>query len=373
MARTTECYSCGSFVLAELPYELGSAECVRIANEYRDRGIGLGHAASDRWGGPDRLYCEDCVTHCAYCERWYFYDLSDHRHYCESCDSTFCHDGYYYCDECDRITCEDCGECECCGNHSGIRNYCYEPDAWIPKGDGRVLFGVELEIGGSPSVIVNTVRDFDPDESHLILKSDGSLDEGGAEIVTHPMSLSWAADSYLTDLLRSLRRNGCNIPHSGYGLHVHVARSSFRNDRGRHSTFHAALWQMFIYRNKPEVAAIARRSGSQWAQFECLDMRGIRERAGATPWHGDRYVAINCNNEHTYEVRVFKSTLTPRYLFSALELLDASVEYTRTMTSGDVIAGALDWFAFIRWINADEDRAARYAHLADSAIWAGAE
>lgn len=65
----------------------------------------------------------------------------------------------------------------------------------------------------------------------------------------------------------------------------------------------------------------------------------------------NRYVAVNCNNAHTFELRFFASTLDKQEFYAALEFADASVRYTRAITIQDVLRGkALTWRHFTAWV-----------------------
>jgi hypothetical protein len=45
----------------------------------------------------------------------------------------------------------------------------------------------------------------------------------------------------------------------------------------------------------------------------------------------DRYEAINIQNDHTLEIRVFKGSLKKERVLSAVEFIHSAIEYTRIM------------------------------------------
>jgi hypothetical protein len=263
--------------------------------------------------------------------------------------------------------------------------------------------GIELEVGRREDDIIPAVAAVDTDESHLYLKTDGSIT--GLEIVSHPMTLSWAR-SWAGDpagtpgadqpasvpgdqpgafnrLLAGLRQNGCTVS-AGYGLHVHVSRNAFRSqptsityaqavERGlitarqargvdmewtfktRQSPTHQLAWLLFLYRNRDHIDhpnQLARRNCAEWGSFEDMGARGsLKRKAYDDPTHDNRYVAVNTNNEKTYELRFFSSTLDETQFWAALEFADASVEYTRGIRSRDILRGnALKWDSFKAWV-----------------------
>lgn len=265
---------------------------------------------------------------------------------------------YHYCEECSDYRCEDCGECsDSRRSRYRVRSWDYKPSPYMPKGNypAEPLLGVELEIGGTTGAITAAVHEVDDCESHLYMKEDGSIT--GVEIVTHPMTLAWARTFPFGTLLEGLRDAGCYV-NDGYGLHVHVSRSAFRR-AGKRSAPHQMAWLMFMYRNSRKVQQLARRAESRWAAFKAprqgeLAMKATRDDIG-----DDRYVAVNCNNARTYELRFFASTMDDTEFHAAIEFADASVEYTRTLKTADILRGsALTWSHFHDWAQGRD-----YPHL----------
>jgi hypothetical protein len=230
------------------------------------------------------------------------------------------------------------------------------------KGDrsSETMMGFELEIEGCRDRIARAVHRIDSDEDHLYMKRDCSVD--GVEIVTHPMTLAFARDYPFGELLARLRKAGCHDP-ANTGLHIHVDREAFRKSptppkvdrygqRRPHngSATHQMMWLLFIFRNPEPLIALGRRNSS-WGTF-CKPNRGeLASKAKANGAHyGERYQAVNTNNEHTYELRFMKSTLDEQELYAMLEFADASVRYTRSLSANDVLHGkALTWRHFTDW------------------------
>lgn len=304
---------------------------------------------------------------------------------CESCyevfdimdsgSSTEC--GQYRCDDCPCSCCDCDSDCECwdCrnsrNNDGPVHDWNYRPDFDLKGSDSAVHLGLELEVGTDSWRIADAVNQVDNSEYHLYLKSDGSIT--GAEIVTHPMTLEWAKSwqSYrVTDanafdaMLTALKTRGCTVdsipdPYGcggpmTFGLHVHVARDGFkrhRSDRKR-SVHHQMTWLLFISRNARQLEKLARRVSHRWGGF-AAPMPGELKRKATYVERDNRYVAVNCNNRATYELRFFAATLDPVELWAALEFADASVEYTRQIKSSDALRNeALRWRAFVTWVGA---------------------
>lgn len=263
----------------------------------------------------------------------------------------------WYCSNCGWI-CGDCDNCSCDSDDSDSRvhSYDYRPRSFNPKGDypSDPLLGVELEVGGDQEDIANAVDLVDGCEHHLYLKEDGSI--CGAEIVTHPMTLEWARSYDFEQMLSGLRARRCYV-NDEYGLHVHVSRNAFRRN-GRQSPTLQLMWLLFIYRNAVEVERLARRRSDRWASFHKPSPAALARKARYIE-PDNRYVAVNCNNERTYELRFFASTLDFIEFFAAIEFADASVRYVREHRTNDVLHnGALSWAHFVEWVKVRE-----YPHL----------
>lgn len=290
---------------------------------------------------------------------------------CYRCDDTFEYIDGYYCDSCDERHCENCGECESCddddyGRAAGVHEWNYRPSPYRPKGEypQRALMGVELEVGGRARSIVAAVRGIDAHEDHLYMKEDGSI--SGVEIVTHPMTLEWSKSFDFEGLLSGLRYAGSYVE-DGYGLHVHVSRNAFRRG-GKRSSQHAMTWLMFLYRNAEQVQELARRTESRWAKFSAPRTGELARKANLDrpDVDSDRYVAVNCNNTRTYELRFFRSTLSVQEFRAAIEFADASVEYTRAIKTADVLTGnGLTFGHFAQWLGQDDDRRVTYSNLVE--------
>lgn len=267
---------------------------------------------------------------------------------CEVCGFEVDTDFGTYCDPCDSWNCEDCGSCDIHReDDSPIHSYEYRPYSFRPKGNypAEALLGVELEVCGRESVIIGAVDRIDSCEDHLYLKEDGSI--RGVEIVTHPMTLAFARKYPFAQLLRDMRASGCTVG-DGYGMHIHVSRNAFQRD-GKQSASHQMLWLLFMYRNVSELERLARRTSPQWAAFKKPDPGELARKAKSVS-RDDRYVAVNCNNKDTFELRFFKSTLTEQEFYAALEFADASIRYTRAISAQDVVRGkAIGWRHFTAW------------------------
>lgn len=255
------------------------------------------------------------------------------------------------------------------------------------NGDTHVqepYFGFELEMTRQSSGF--TVDDaarylHDRTENFAYMKWDGSVDHG-FELVTHPHTLeAYNARTELWDALDFLRSRGWRSwnSDSSCGLHIHINNASFS------SVGHAMRFLMFVYKNREPLVRFAGRD-SHYARF---DFNQFVQREVHVGWNDDgsakfavgtvadvvkkkqvndsRYLAVNCQNTHTYELRFFRGNMNPNAVRACLEFVAALHEYTEHLTSHDCLVNrALTWrpfLAFVRRKSAEDNF--RYRRLYD--------
>ena len=187
----------------------------------------------------------------------------------------------------------------------------------------QVYFGVELEVEVSgtendPSLFTNAAngilnalgRDF------IMLKSDGSLGEGGMEINTLPCTLKvqkekW--DGFFNNKpsgLTSWKNNRC-------GIHIHITRKPLGM---------LTIGKMTVFLNDPEnetfITQIAGRYNHSYAKMK---PKKITDTNGE-----DRYEMLNLTSSKTVEMRIFKGTLNKVHFMADLEFAQALVHFCRT-------------------------------------------
>ena len=340
--------------------------------------------------------CDSCVVMCISCEEvitvddeyndvegelWCQRCTQNNAHWCDLCDTYFT--GYTFgTDDSNDTMCERCYEnnttyCEDCDatylngcnvDHEGdsrlIHDYSYRPDPIfykLPSEDSnRLYFGIEIEteVRGQDYGERTTAAEYASRlevERLAYLKSDGSL-ECGFEIVTHPMSHAYMTnvDNPLWHVLTTLKRD-YNMMSWGTrtcGLHVHISRNGFSGGSHQHR------FLQLVYNNKEFYELLAGRSSSHWAKFDDVvdPDTGKKTFKGKFDRHGsDRYSAVNTNNRNTLEMRIFRGSLNPRFVKSAVNLAHASVEYTRVMSVQEVRDNALSTLKFVEYIESKPD------------------
>lgn len=360
---------------------------------------------------------DDAVFTCALCEYVVSESISHHRMFndqqvCEPCgtwltpcngngisgthlvmpsDARWTTYGYSLCNSCrserDMQACDDCGDdfdaddtwgdlCSGCEEYEQNRRaeeemdqseylmgYSHKPPP-VFYGNGKVYFGWELETEVSQGFSIDTVAEsiHDMVGSVVYLKEDSSIHRG-FELVTHPMTHDYARNEFPWKLLNSMSALGCYTQPSNNGMHVHVNRDGFD------SPVHIYKWMKLLYRNHRAVNIVARRVSSEWAAWEEWDRQNIKHYAKGERT-GERYSAINVGNRHTFEVRVFAASLTPHEVMGCIDLVAASVEYTRTLTSHEVINHAgWGWGSFLAWVKDQGDTYAGLIKMTEAEIY----
>ncbi len=247
-----------------------------------------------------------------------------------------------------------------------LRNYSYRPTLVFRHVHGEdastaPYLGIEVEMTSHLSTLeMALVRRDGQDGRLLYLKSDGSVQ--GFEMVSHPMTMSWAAQNFNFRLIDDLVAAGSSVDPTTNGLHVHVARNGFKDEA------HQLRWGKLWYRNTADIVRIAGRDSQRWGGFNlghrqvigahCKQMAKIRHgdlNAYLTSEYvGARYNALNLSNEATIEVRIFAAPTSGSELRSRMELVAATVEYTRNLTVRDINAGGWTWEAFRAWLTERE-------------------
>lgn len=297
--------------------------------------------------------CSDCYNQyeqCSHCRR---YNHEENDPCCEDIDEDDC-------------TCYDCRRAR--QNDRGpIRNYSYKPDPvfhavgdeikyrvhpeYRNRYDATPYMGFELEVEVPSALrrskVASTIQGGLGDVAYL--KEDGSINHG-FEIVTHPMTLDYAMTKLNWKTLREARRAGNLETSSNCGLHVHVSKAGFSGPA------HEYRWLLFWHRNQSVMIQLAGRDSS-YARYIREQRPMFRRVVERKPASMERYSAINTINDATYEVRVFASTLFINRLKASLQLVDATVEYTRNLAASKVMHdGGFSWSEFVVWLRRNARR-----------------
>ena len=343
----------------------------------------------------DEAYCEDCTCQCESCE-----DMTTRNDAREDGHLTLCEDCY----DNNYITCEDCGrfshtddyvnvsdtylcqrcyengeyhycsardesahgyesDCSDCnrGSDEYLHNYSYKPDplfhdtrmgAYRAPLPNKRYFGVELETTPRSGEYRDDAAEWigqNISEEVLYMKEDSSI-SSGFEIVTHPMTLDWARNNFPWNMLQAISDRDMRAWNDYHcGLHIHINRTSFR------SQSHLAKLLLLVYRNEDEMVKFTGRRSEEYAEYSITERENFVERAKGNRF-GRRGVAVNCQNEHTIELRVFRPSLKRDTVQAYIEFCDALVVYAGTITVEDCVKrNALSFSTFTAWLTTQTD------------------
>lgn len=311
-----------------------------------------GEWVDDEWYSTDWL--EDNAIQCEDCGCWIL-DRSDTiyvENVGEICNSCYNNGCYFYCDDCgcyyyeNNINyCEDDGNyyCDdCIDSHqknSRIMSYHEFDGNWKQyttgneKNKNNYFIGFELEVVPKNGSRYNEAEALDNLESKLnvIFEEDGSLDDGGFEIISHPQTFEYIkakkenykrAFDRMIDLDYISHNAGC------CGLHFHFTRP--KND----TEFLRRAWLIFeTYKN--EIQKLSRRDGdAHWCHWlsenTSKKIDALCSDYIDTHKDGDRYKAINNTNDNTIEFRLFRGTLNYNTFMSDLEFLNNVYKYANS-------------------------------------------
>ena len=174
---------------------------------------------------------------------------------------------------------------------------------------------------------------------HALMKSDGSI-RNGFEIVTCPATLDIHLDVF--------KKFYDNIPtdlkvEKNVGMHVHVSRKPL-------SQLTLGKMTEFLNRldNKEFIHHIAGRIDNSYAR-----MNG--DRTITFPWKhrngGDRYNALNLNNQNTVEVRLFATPMNYKEFAMRLQFVQALVDYCSPAQSNESLKKQTHHEAFVNWLS----------------------
>jgi hypothetical protein len=174
---------------------------------------------------------------------------------------------------------------------------------------------------------------------HALMKSDGSI-RNGFEIVTCPATLDIHLDVF--------KKFYDNIPpdlktEKNVGMHVHVSRKPL-------SQLTLGKMTEFLNRldNKQFIHHIAGRIDNNYARMS-------DERTITFPWRykngGDRYNALNLNNQNTVEIRLFATPMNYKEFAMRLQFVQALVDYCMPAQSNEALKKQTHHEAFVAWLS----------------------
>ena len=298
---------------------------------------------------------------------------------CRTCER--CYD-YHVCYECGTINTEDemqyyngdwyCPDCVPDGDSSAskyVKNYGYKPypnflsEQKVFSERDALFMGVELEIdkGERPCACAEELAEIETYDDEFYLKRDGSLEDVGIEIVSHPATLSYHLNRFQWKEVFSTAKKFGYKSHDAVtcGLHVHVSRAYLAADENgvtseEREELNTAKIILFVEKHWDEMVRFSRRDRYQldrWAK--CPDsaitpedeIGNIKDKLYNLT--DDRYQAVNLCNSSTIEFRLFRGTLNLNTFKATLEFVQLLCDYCKEHNLKEVLDSS--WDDLISW------------------------
>lgn len=312
------------------------------------------------------VYEEDCMT-------------DGYTTVCDSCASRY---GYHRCERCGDIHredemreyggdwyCLDCVPDEDSSSSKYVKNYGYKPypnflsEQKIFSERDALFMGVELEIdkGERPCACAEELAEIETYDDEFYMKHDGSLEDVGIEIVSHPATLSYHLNRFQwKEVFSTAKKFGYKSHDAGTcGLHVHVSRDYLAADENGVTSedreeLNTAKIILFVEKHWDEMVRFSRRDRYQldrWAK--CPDsaitpedeIGNIKDKLYNLT--DDRYQAVNLCNSSTIEFRLFRGTLNLNTFKATLEFVQLLCDYCKEHNLKEVLDSS--WDDLISW------------------------
>ena len=388
MPELVKCFHCDTEFnfseLTKIDYDYYCQECIdenfTKCSECRE----LTHNNNISYDSSDNAYCEDCFSEkviiCEHCndsihindaettangDRYCYDCFNNHSTACDWCGEVHHDDDIHHnqhnqdlCESCweNASCCENCGEwlqddatyshndctyCEQCYNdiEKFIHPYSHKPNP-IFHGEGNDQFGLEIEVDEGGKSEANAeglleIMNFQT-EDKIYIKEDGSLNDG-FEIVSHPATLS----QHLTvfdweELLKEAKTLGYTSDAGTCGMHVHISRDAFGNTELEQDLNITKLlliteifWDKLVTFSRRDEAQLSR-----WAKR--YGLTSDSDELLKTAKRSNRYHAVNLDNFHTIELRIFRGTLNYTTFAATLQLCQLLLDICRNYKIQDI-------------------------------------
>ena len=372
MSNEKFCACCGS--ISEKMYKVNNkfycSNCMGLCSEcgslefYDDMILinvntsGEGYVCTHCLKNDNIFYCNHCELYYSENYLWGYYqehNICDHcsENYsvCDICAAILPNDDMMYLERTNENLCPDCYEENSYNLCDIIESYSYKPSPqFYGNNSDHCYLGIELEVD-------NTANDYDNKKiymaaKHIIekygdrayIKADSSL-QRGFEITTHPASLWYHINAFgwkdIMNICKSgtLRGEDCSTA----GLHIHLSRSYFGDSREIQDLHIAKLMLLISKFYTSHILKFSRRKpeelrwcGNPEMGFDFLDdEKTIVDKLKQCKAKG-RYLALNLENEHTIEFRVFKSSLNLCTFLASLQFVVEISKYAKETDLVDI-------------------------------------
>ena len=277
---------------------------------------------------------------CSNCSSEYFV--------CSCCTYTFPCSQMQYDEQNRSYICTECMNDRYYNLENIIEEYSYKPmPVFFGESMNNTYLGIELEVDNTNDncdcklIYQAAEKLIEKYEDKIYLKRDGSLSRG-FEIVSHPCTLDYHTNEFewknIIDIC--LEAALCSHNTSTCGLHIHLSRTFFGDNQETQDLHISKLLILVSKFYDSHLLKFSRRKQIElrWCEnpyiscdnndTECTivdKMKQIKSKG--------RYMAINLQNQHTIEFRLFKGTLNINTLLASLQFV---VEISRYAINTDL-------------------------------------
>lgn len=300
------------------------------------------------------LICRDAFDdHYFECDTCGEIDHIDHRNHCDSRDHEYCETCYdervRYCDDCDTSYDEN-DNCECDSEErNNLLHYRTKNKLYSHGSENAILFygnEIEMQVYRDQSryeVVEIFNHSFNNDGfENIVCKHDGSLDtDKGFEMSSTNCSFEYHKETFWNDFFELNPAQYCKA-YNGYqcGIHWHFNRNVFtENQLRRLNCFYNHP------KNKNLIVDISGREQYQYCRFVPSITFDDPIRTSGDEF---KYRVINFNNEHTIEIRIFRSNLKKISFFRYLEFVHSVNEWIRSSDQDN--AENITWEYYFDWL-----------------------
>ena len=257
---------------------------------------------------------------------------------CERCGNAFVIDNV----DNERIYCKDCLDAIENEKYS-VKSYSTKFDDVVErdkhfqhcKNDNSIkdlFYGIEIETNVNDGDYFNSiVKDvLTRTNGYLFAKHDGSLDkEIGFELVSAPLSFEKLRE-VLNPLFNYKNKETKDLEaeeDSSTGIHIHISRTPLNK-------FDIARIVWFFNEHKNFCELIGNRWYNSYCDsinVKCLENNNINEfeTFNRCLCIDDRYKCVNLRNRNTIEIRIFKSIMRRKEIYSYIEFVDSVVRMSK--------------------------------------------
>ena len=290
-----------------------------------------------------------------------------------------------------EITCYDCGkkQSELFMLFHNDRYYCL--DCWLNHGDNQLLIdysykqppkfckmsfernplfmGIELEVEAGDEANQEYDEEYDGEydtenssdylqnyaytimqKYPCFIKYDGSLNNNGMEIVTHPFTNKFHKRVFnWKKLLEKLKRDGFTSHNNNRcGLHIHLSKSWFKKED-------YLKFNIFFDKNYSPMKRFSKRTrtnycnkiGENQTKLIIQNKKNMRLED-----FYDHYKSIYFGNYATIEIRIYRGTLNVKHFYDILDITEALAYFIKSYSLTFFITSSkkLLWFTFLSFL-----------------------